>query len=93
MSGAASSHPKDLAKRAALQAMRPYTFHQQELNGLLVEALREVHANLAELEGMVAAQRRRTRRAEWKVRGLEAQLAAERSGRDREQLDAGDPED
>ena len=84
MSGAASSHPKDLAKRAALQAMRPYTYHQQELNGLMIDALRELHANVAELEGMVAAQRRRTRRAEWQVRALEARLAAERSGRDGE---------
>jgi glycosyltransferase involved in cell wall biosynthesis len=77
LAGVASSHPRDLAKRAALQAMRPYTFHQQELNGLLVDALREVRAQVAELEEMVAAQRRRTRRAEWQVRGLRARLDAE----------------
>jgi hypothetical protein len=78
MAGVASTHPKDLAKRAALQAMRPYTFHQQELNGLVVEALRELHANVATLESKDVEQRRRARRAEWQVRWLEARLAAER---------------
>ena len=74
-SSGGSRHPKALAKHAAKSALRPYRY-QPELDGLVVEALRELHANIAELEGMVAAQRRRTRRAEWRVRGLEAQLAA-----------------
>jgi hypothetical protein len=75
LAGVASSHPKDLAKRAALQAMRPYTFHQQELNNLLVAALREVHENVAQLQDVTVFQRRRLRRLEWRVRALEAELA------------------
>jgi glycosyltransferase involved in cell wall biosynthesis len=78
LAGVASTHPKDLAKRAALQAMRPYTFHQQELNGLVIESLRELHTNVAQLESMVVEQRRRARRAEWQMRWLEARLGAER---------------
>jgi hypothetical protein len=75
LSGVASSHPKDLAKRAALQAMRPYTYHQRELNDLLVDSLRELHATVERLEGMVVVQRRRLRRAEWRVRALESRFA------------------
>ena len=33
--------PAALARRTALQAMRPYTYHQDELNELVVNALRE----------------------------------------------------
>jgi len=40
---------KGLARRAALQAMRPYTYHQDEMNGLLVSALREQAQRLEDL--------------------------------------------
>jgi hypothetical protein len=76
LAAAGTKAPKDLARRAALQAMRPYTFHQRELNALLVEVLEGLHAEVAELERIVADQRRTTRRAEWRLRGLEARLAA-----------------
>jgi len=36
-------------RRAALGAMRPYTYHQDELNGLMTKALRELHDQLEEL--------------------------------------------
>ncbi|MEY2533142.1 MAG: hypothetical protein QOF29_1052, partial [bacterium] len=35
--------PSGVARRTVLQAMRPYTYHQDELNGLVVSALREVN--------------------------------------------------
>jgi glycosyltransferase involved in cell wall biosynthesis/SAM-dependent methyltransferase len=37
------------ARRAALQGMRPYTYHQDELNGFVVRALREVRERLDDL--------------------------------------------
>lgn len=36
-------------RRAALQAMRPYTYHQDELNGLLTKALRELYEQFEDL--------------------------------------------
>ncbi len=36
-------------RRAALQAMRPYTYHQDELNGLLTKALRELYDQFEDL--------------------------------------------
>ncbi|MCA1682737.1 MAG: glycosyltransferase [Actinobacteria bacterium] len=36
-------------RRAALQAMRPYTYHQDEINSLLTRALRETHEQLEDL--------------------------------------------
>jgi glycosyltransferase involved in cell wall biosynthesis/SAM-dependent methyltransferase len=41
--------PTGMARRAALQAMRPYTYHQDELNGLVVNALREVNQRFDDL--------------------------------------------
>jgi glycosyltransferase involved in cell wall biosynthesis/SAM-dependent methyltransferase len=38
--------PVGLARRTALQAMRPYTYHQDEFNDLVVHAVREVSARL-----------------------------------------------
>jgi len=46
---AAESGPGGLPRRAALRAMRPYTHHQDELNALLVRALRETSDRLDEL--------------------------------------------
>jgi SAM-dependent methyltransferase len=40
---------KGAARRAALQGMRPYTYHQDELNGFVVRALREVRERLEDL--------------------------------------------
>jgi len=40
---------KGRLRRAALQAMRPYTYHQDELNGLMTKALRELHEQLEDL--------------------------------------------
>ena len=40
---------KGAARRAALQSMRPYTYHQDELNGFVVRALREVRERLDDL--------------------------------------------
>jgi glycosyltransferase involved in cell wall biosynthesis/SAM-dependent methyltransferase len=40
---------KGAARRAALQGMRPYTYHQDELNGFVVRALREVRERLDDL--------------------------------------------
>jgi glycosyltransferase involved in cell wall biosynthesis/SAM-dependent methyltransferase len=41
--------PVGLARRTALQAMRPYTYHQDEFNDLIVHAVREVSARLDDL--------------------------------------------
>jgi glycosyltransferase involved in cell wall biosynthesis/SAM-dependent methyltransferase len=41
--------PVGLARRTALQAMRPYTYHQDEFNDLVVHALREVSARLDDM--------------------------------------------
>ena len=38
-----------LARRTALSAMRPYTYHQDELNELVVNALREINQRMDEL--------------------------------------------
>ena len=38
--------PVGFARRTALHAMRPYTYHQDELNDLIVHAVREVSARL-----------------------------------------------
>jgi len=42
--------PKSAAKAALLQAMRPYTYHQDELNEALVEGLRYVSERLQRFE-------------------------------------------
>jgi SAM-dependent methyltransferase len=41
--------PTGLARRTLLQAMRPYTHHQDELNGYVVSALREVNQRFDDL--------------------------------------------
>jgi glycosyltransferase involved in cell wall biosynthesis/SAM-dependent methyltransferase len=41
---------KGVARAAALQAMRPYTYHQDELNDALVEGLRDVSERLQRFE-------------------------------------------
>ncbi|MEA2268813.1 MAG: hypothetical protein QOC64_1423 [Solirubrobacteraceae bacterium] len=41
--------PSGVARRTVLQAMRPYTYHQDELNGLVVSALREVNQRFDDL--------------------------------------------
>jgi hypothetical protein len=46
----AGGGPADVARKATLRAMRPYTFHQRELNGRLVEALEEQARRIDELE-------------------------------------------
>jgi len=43
---------KGAARMAALQAMRPYTYHQDELNQAVVEALRDVADRLQRFERM-----------------------------------------
>jgi glycosyltransferase involved in cell wall biosynthesis/SAM-dependent methyltransferase len=43
------SGPTALARRTALQAMRPYTYHQNELNELVVNALRELDVRREDL--------------------------------------------
>ncbi len=40
---------KGRLRRAALQAMRPYTYHQDELNGLMTKALRELYDQFEDL--------------------------------------------
>ncbi|HEV2769929.1 MAG TPA: glycosyltransferase, partial [Solirubrobacteraceae bacterium] len=40
---------RGLARRTALQAMRPYTYHQDEMNDLMVRALREQGQRLEDL--------------------------------------------
>ena len=68
---ATGTQPKELARRAALQAMRPYTHHQTQLNRLVIEALEELHEETSQrlwaLEGLA----QRARRTEWRVRHLE----------------------
>ena len=41
--------PVGLARRALLQAMRPYTYHQDELNDVVVNALRDVGERLDDM--------------------------------------------
>ena len=45
----ATGGPKGAARRAALQAMRPYTAHQDELNRVVTSALREINDRVDEL--------------------------------------------
>jgi len=40
---------KGRMRRAALQAMRPYTYHQDELNGLAIKALRELYEQFEDM--------------------------------------------
>jgi len=78
---ATGTHPKDVARRSALHAMRPFTAHQQELNQRLVAALEETHAmvddalhRLWELERMAPA----AQRLSWRVRSLERRMRDDR---------------
>ena len=71
----------DMPRRATLRAMRPYTHHQRELNGRLVAALEEQARRIDELQEEVrrgkhgiAAARRRSLEAEWRVEELERRL-------------------
>ncbi|MEA2381303.1 MAG: hypothetical protein QOH72_1274 [Solirubrobacteraceae bacterium] len=41
--------PVGLARRTALQAMRPYTYHQDEFNDLIVHAAQEISARLDDM--------------------------------------------
>jgi glycosyltransferase involved in cell wall biosynthesis/SAM-dependent methyltransferase len=41
--------PTGLARKTALQAMRPYTYHQDEFNDLIVHAAREVSSRLDDM--------------------------------------------
>jgi glycosyltransferase involved in cell wall biosynthesis len=78
---ATGAHPKELARRGALQAMRPYTHHQQELNQRLVAPLVELHEETSRRLWELERRARRARRVEWRVRNLEA--------RDRDEGSAG----
>jgi glycosyltransferase involved in cell wall biosynthesis len=76
----------DLPRKATLRAMRPYTHHQRELNDRLVDALEEQARRLDELQEEVrrgkhgiAAARRQSLAAEWRVEELQRRLA-ERDG-------------
>ena len=78
----------DLPRKATLRAMRPYTHHQRELNDRLVAALEEQARRLDELQEEVrrgkhgiAAARRQSLAAEWRVEELQRRLA-ERDGDD-----------
>jgi len=55
MKHAAEGGARSAPRRVALQAMRPYTYHQDELNALLVRALRETSDRLDELTERVHA--------------------------------------
>jgi len=47
---AGGSGAGDVARKATLRAMRPYTFHQRELNARLLEALEEQARRIDDLE-------------------------------------------
>jgi hypothetical protein len=71
----------DVPRRATLRAMRPYTHHQRELNDRLVAALEEQARRIDELQEEVrrgkhgiAAARRQSLEAEWRVEELERRL-------------------
>ena len=71
----------DVPRKATLRAMRPYTHHQRELNDRLVAALEEQARKIDELQEEVrrgkhgiAAARRQSLAAEWRVEELERRL-------------------
>jgi len=71
----------DLPRRATLRAMRPYTHHQRELNERLVAALEEQARRIDELQEElrrgkhgIAAARRQSLAAEWRVEELERRI-------------------
>ena len=59
---------RNAAKRGVLQAMRPYTHHQEELNDAMVQGLRELVERLAEVDELLAP--------------FEGDAGAEQQGRD-----------
>jgi hypothetical protein len=72
----------DLPRKATLRAMRPYTHHQRELNERLVAALEEqarrideLHEELRRGKHGIAAARRQSLAAEWRVEELERRIA------------------
>ena len=62
--------PRGAARRLALQAMKPYTYHQDELNALLVSGLRETSDRLDELISRVEELQFRLDRAGFDAAGL-----------------------
>jgi hypothetical protein len=74
----------DLPRKATLRAMRPFTHHQRELNERLIAALDEQAQRIDELQDEIrrgkhgiAAARRRSLAAEWRVEELERRLAGD----------------
>ncbi|MCP9489107.1 MAG: methyltransferase domain-containing protein [Solirubrobacteraceae bacterium MAG38_C4-C5] len=63
---------KGTARRAALQGMRPYTYHQDELNGFVVRALREVRERL---DDVLIDSQAGQRRLEGQLEALTAQMS------------------
>ena len=62
---------KGAARRALLTAMRPYTYHQDELNGFVVNALRELDTLLRD---QVVDSQAELRRLDAQVKRFDARL-------------------
>jgi len=62
--------PKGLARRTALSAMRPYTHHQDELNRMVVHALRELQQHFTDLMTDTRAEFERLAQMENRLHGL-----------------------
>jgi glycosyltransferase involved in cell wall biosynthesis/SAM-dependent methyltransferase len=71
---------KGKLRRAALQAMRPYTYHQDELNGLMTKALRELYEEFEDLAIDVERLRVQWRKLTGAVGGADVSLLFEGFG-------------
>jgi glycosyltransferase involved in cell wall biosynthesis/2-polyprenyl-3-methyl-5-hydroxy-6-metoxy-1,4-benzoquinol methylase len=68
------SHPKQLARRAALNAMRPYTGYRSDVDRRLLGALDEMFERTVGFDERALSLGRRALRAEWHARRLEQRL-------------------